>query len=290
MNANLAGIFTLIVWTSSALLVTFVTRLPALQLVTVTWIVAALCLYIYFLATKTPVRAQFNRSWQDYVFVTTGLGVYTALFYIAFKYAPAFEANTLNYLWPLFLMFFMAVFLKTRLTTLNIAGMLAGFIGCVAIIAARETGAGLPDAGFGIGHAVAILAAALWGYYSTMARTKDYPVGFLLPVFILSAILTAGLHLVFESTVMPTGFEWLILITLGLCRLTYVSWDYAMRHGNQLMLSSLSYLTPLGSTLVLIAGGHGAATPGIALAGALIIGGCIIVNWDGLMKFMRKQS
>jgi hypothetical protein len=61
-----------------------------------------------------------------------------------------------------------------------------------------------------------------------------------------------------------------------------------MRHGNQLMLSSLSYLTPLGSSIVLIAGGHGAASWGVALAAALIIGGCIIVNWDHLLQYLRS--
>jgi drug/metabolite transporter (DMT)-like permease len=286
MTPNVAGIITLLIWTSSALLVTFVTRLPPLQLVTITWLVGAICLMGYYHFHKMPIAVHFNRSWKDYVFVTMGMGVYTALFYIAFKFAPAFEANTLNYLWPLFLMLFMALFLKAKLTMMNVAGMVAGFIGCVVLLASKQTDHSL--SGFGIGHVVAIMAAALWGYYSCVSRTKNYPPGFLIPVFIVSAVLTYAAHLVFETTMNPTGFEWIILITLGLCRLTYVSWDYAMRHGNQLMLSSLSYLTPLGSSIVLIAGGHGAASWGVALAAALIIGGCIIVNWDHLLQYLRS--
>jgi drug/metabolite transporter (DMT)-like permease len=53
-------------------------------------------------------------------------------------------------------------------------------------------------------------------------------------------------------------------------------WDHALKHGDARRIGALAYLTPLVSTLVLVAAGQGTLT-GVALAAiALIVGGAVL--------------
>lgn len=287
MNGTLAGFTALFIWASSATLVAFIGRLPPLEVTAFTWVVASIALTAAYMVRGQPIMPCLRRPFSDYAFVTFGVGVYTALYYIAFKHAPVFEANALNYLWPIFLMLFISIFQKAPVTLYTLTGMALGFAGCALLFMHRSDGD--LSGSFGIGHVVAIIAALIWAFYSCFSRSHNYPVGFLIPVFIISGILTFGVHLVFEDWVSPTNGEWWIILLLGLARLGYVFWDYAMRHGDQALITSASYFTPLCSAVLLAGAGFGAANGSIALAAALIIAGCLIVNGEGLKRFVLRQ-
>lgn len=286
MNPTIAGLLTVVIWGLSALLVTYLGRIPPFELTAITWFLSLLLMSIYFRAKGENMTAYFKRPLGDYLLVAGGMGGYTALFYVAFKYAPAFEVNILNYLWPIFLLLFLIAFKNVSATPMNIAGMVLGFAGCFFLSYTHEGPAFA--AGFSIGHLVMIIAAAWWALYSCFTHGKDYPVGFMVPVFFVCGLFTLFLHFLFEETVMPDVQEWIVLISIGLCRLAYALWDYAMRYGDRVLITSASYFTPLLSSLVLIAGGHGAANPSIAVGAVLIIAGCLVVNGDQLVKLMRR--
>lgn len=286
MNGTLAGFTALLIWASSATLVAFIGRLPPLEVTAFTWLVASIALTGAYLVRGQPIMPCLRRPLSDYVFVTFGVGVYTALYYIAFKHAPVFEANALNYLWPIFLMLFISIFQKAPVTLYTLAGMALGFGGCALLFMHRSGGE--MSGSFGLGHVVAIIAALIWAFYSCFSRSRHYPVGFLIPVFIISGIGTFAAHLAFEDWIVPTNGEWWVILLLGLARLGYVFWDYAMRHGNQALITSASYFTPLSSTILLAAAGFGAANGSIALAAGLIIVGCLIVNGESLKRFVLR--
>jgi drug/metabolite transporter (DMT)-like permease len=50
-------------------------------------------------------------------------------------------------------------------------------------------------------------------------------------------------------------------------------WDAALKHGNAQHIGLLSFLTPLGSTLLLLINRQEALTSLVAWAGVLIVGG-----------------
>ncbi len=287
MNPTLAGLLTVLVWGGSALFITFLLRLPALELVTITWFLSFVLLWGYYAAKGENVLEQFKRPLKDYFLVAGGMGGYTALFYIGFKYAPPFEATVINYSWPILLMIFLVLFKNEPLTLFKIIGMVLGFGGCIFLSKTNSDGA-VFAAGLNVGHIVMLVAALWWALYSCFTHGKKYPTTFMVPVFLVCTIVTAALHLAFETTMIPTAFEWIFLVAIGLCRMAYALWDYSMRYGNQMIVTSASYFTPLLATLVLIAGGYGAATQEVAVGAVLIIVGCLVVNGDQFKKLLKR--
>ena len=286
MNGTLSGFIALLIWSTTAALIGLVGRLPPLEVTAFTWLIASLSLAGFFMAKGENIWLYVRRPLSDYLFVTLSMGIYTALYYMAFKYAPAFEANTLNYLWPIFLMLFISLFQKAPVTIFTISGMIFGFFGSLLLFLTHSEGASFGT--FNIGHIMAIGASIIWALYSCFSRNKRYPVGFLIPVFIISGIGTFACHFLFENWVTPGPAEWGVIFLLGFARLGYAFWDYGMRHGNQVLVTSASYFTPLSSTLILILFGFGTTNPAIACAAALIIAGCLIVNGDKIKNAFLK--
>lgn len=289
MRGTLAGFFALMMWASSAYLMAHLGRLPPVGTAAFSWVVSVVMLTGYFLFKRENIISYFRRPLGDYLFVCAGIGFFTILYYISFKYAPVFEANSLNYLWPIFLLIFLNVFQNEKMTLLKILGMILGFCGCVIIFLLPEDGA-KPFQSFGIGHITAVLGALLWAWYSCFAKNKTYPTGFLIPVFLFSGLLTFGLHFITEPPVIPDKTEWIVILLIGFARLGYVFWDYGMRHGNQSLITSASYFTPLFSTIILIAGGYGTHNPGIAFGGAMIIAGCLLSNGQAILRIVLRQK
>jgi drug/metabolite transporter (DMT)-like permease len=82
----------------------------------------------------------------------------------------------------------------------------------------------------------------------------------------------------FEQPVTPTGWEWLLLVLMGLGPLggAFYLWDYALKNGDPQRIGLLSFLTPLLSTTLLLLVTGKPLTFQLLLAGVLIIGAAIL--------------
>ena len=88
----------------------------------------------------------------------------------------------------------------------------------------------------------------------------------------------------FESTVVPsTAGQWLAILGLGLgpVGLAFYVWDYGVKHGDIRLLGVAAYAAPVLSTLILVSAGVAPATPALAVACALIVGGALVASWAG---------
>ncbi len=65
---------------------------------------------------------------------------------------------------------------------------------------------------------------------------------------------------------------------LGPTGLAFFAWDHATKHGRLPLLGALSYLTPLASTLLLVAAGQVAASGLMLLAAGIVIGGALLAT------------
>ena len=104
------------------------------------------------------------------------------------------------------------------------------------------------------GYALAVFAAFTWAVYSLLpARLPAYSSwatgGFCLGAGLLALVA----HWLFEAPYRPPGVELagMAAIGLGPLGLAFVLWDRAMRTGRASTIGSLSYLTPVLSTLAL---------------------------------------
>ena len=77
--------------------------------------------------------------------------------------------------------------------------------------------------------------------------------------------------------------QWLAILGLGLgpVGLAFYVWDYGVKHGDIRLLGVAAYAAPVLSTLILIAAGVAPATPALAAACALIVGGAVVASRQG---------
>lgn len=224
------------------------------------------------------------RDWKvrlrTFVVGVGGIFGYHFLLFTAFHHAPTVEANLINYLWPLLIVLLSPIVLQGYgLRPNHIIGACMGLVGAGLI----ATGGSLhPDLSNLPGYLAAAGAALTWALYSLLTKR--------LPPFGSGAVggfcLTAGVLALAAYFLQagPTGFsiirsdDWPFLLLLGAGPMgaAFFFWDAALKRGDPRVIGSLSYVTPLLSTLALVAVGGKALTALSAVAMALIIAGAAL--------------
>ncbi|HQX28067.1 MAG TPA: EamA family transporter [Alphaproteobacteria bacterium] len=288
MNPIHSGLAAAGLWSVTALLVALLSNIPPFQIMALTWAIAVGVLAVFFSFKGGMSAEQFRRPVQDYFFVLGGIGGYTILYYFAFKTGPAFEVNALNYLWPILIVVFIDISERKLPDKRQLAGMMTGFVGCITLLAAKSWP--LSFGGLSYAHLMAVSMAVIWALYSCVTRNKNYPPAFMVPVFLILTVFFAVMHLAIEKWVAPSFNEWLIIIFLGFTDISFILWDYSMKKGNRILITSFSYFIPLFSTMFLVLGGFGTANNLIFLAAGLIIAGCIIVNSRSIFRALNMNG
>lgn len=275
MPSTLLALFTIVVWSTLALLSTGTARLPPLFAVGIALCLGGLVGVVRIREWKVPP-------------LTLAVGVggifgYHALLFAAFRLAPAVEVNILNYLWPLLIVILTPVYLRGySLSGRNVLGALLGLAGAVLIVSG---GTLRPDLASMPGFALAALAAFVWASYSLLSkRLGSFPTGAVGLFCLVSGILSLGLWAAGSmattgSLIVPavSGTEVLYLMLLGLGPMggAFYTWDAALKRGDPRTIGALAYLTPLLSTinLMLFAGRPVSMTALVAMV--LIITGAV---------------
>ena len=209
-----------------------------------------------------------------------GIFGYHFLLFTAFRHAPTVEANLINYLWPLLIVLLSPVVLRGfRLRPRHLIGALAGLAGAGLIV----TGGSLSlDAANFPGYMAAMAAALVWALYSLFSkRLPLFPSGAVGGFCLSAGVLSLVIFFIQQG---PSGFsairgpDWVFLFLLGIgpMGLAFFLWDAALKRGDPRMIGSLSYLTPLLSTLCLVAFGGKQFTALTAAAMLLVIAGALI--------------
>ncbi len=273
-TATLLALATLTLWSFLAYLATELQRIPPLLLTGLALTISGLLGAFRWRAWRVPPKT--------FLMGVYGLFGYHALFFLALRYAPAVEANLLNYLWPLLIVLLSPHFLPGHhLTRRHILGALLGLGGAALIVSGGRLHL---EVRYLPGYLLMMGAAFVWASYSLL--TKRVPAfstaavgGFCLTSGLLAVLLAGALG---EWGAMPWGAlsrrEWLLLGLMGAGPLgaAFYTWDAALKRGDPRVIGALAYLTPLASTLILTLLGGKTLTPTAAAAMALIISGAVI--------------
>ncbi|MCI5060660.1 MAG: EamA family transporter [Alphaproteobacteria bacterium] len=287
MNGTLAGIIAILMWSSTGVLLALTGLVSGLMMTFLILLIGSMTLTGYQIFKKEDVVSYWTREVKDYIFLVLGVGFYTSLVFISFKLVAPFEANTLNYLWPILLVLLTGILHEKHVSLQAILGSVLGFIGVVTLFFPQ--GGDMLFESFEWGHLLAFLAAVIWSIYSVMAKNWHYPQGVMAPALFYSALVALGFHLALEETMWPQGWEWASIIILGVFRISYSFWDYGMKKGNTVLLASLSYFIPLFSLGGLILIGEGPDSHMIGLGALFIVIGCLVVNYDRAFQFLRSK-
>jgi len=212
---------------------------------------------------------------------TLALGVYGLfgfhfLLFLALRHAPPLEANLVNYLWPLLIVVLAPVFLPgVRLRGVHVLAAVAGFAGAVLAIAGGQRLSTGPAWGF----VPALGSAFVWASYSLLTRrVAAFPTAAVGLFGLVSGVLSLACHALFEPAVALSLRDWMLIVATGLGPLgaAFFLWDAALKRGEALRIGLLSYLTPLASTLLLVATTDRPLTAWIAAATLLIVGAAAV--------------
>jgi drug/metabolite transporter (DMT)-like permease len=213
-----------------------------------------------------------------------GLFGYHALYFTALRYAPAAEANLLNYLWPLLIVVFSALLPGESLKRHHVIGALLGLAGTMLLIGGRGGLGGGFAAAHLAGYAAALGCALVWSTYSVTARLlPNAPTEAVAGFCLATAVLALVCHLALETTVWPSGaIQWAAVVALGLGPVgaAFYLWDNGMKRGDIQVLGAASYAAPVLSTLALVAFGFAQPSLVLAVSVALIVAGSVVAAKD----------
>ena len=277
-TATLIGLLAILLWSTLALFTAMSGRVPAFQLVGMTFVIGGLLILAIAavrgdLARIMPTKASF------------ALGLFgpfgdTALYYAAVKTAPPAEANLIHYLWPLLIVLFAALLPGGKLKPRHLLGALIGLTATVLLV-----GGGVQGGGLALGHLLALCGAFVWASYSVLSRRfADVPSESLSVTLLACAVPAFAIHLTFEQTLWSlTTIEWIGVLGLGLgsIGLAFIVWDIGMKKGDVALLGVASYAAPVLSTLTLVAAGYAAASWTLAMACVLTVIGALIASRPG---------
>jgi drug/metabolite transporter (DMT)-like permease len=216
---------------------------------------------------------------------TLALGVYGLfgfhfLLFIALRHAPPVQANLVNYLWPLGIVLMAPLFLPgVRLRGVHVAAALLGFAGAALAILGGKGMPGAEQGWWAWGYVPALGSAFIWSSYSLLTqRVPTFPSAAIGLFGLVSGLLSLLCHALLETPVALSAHDWLLLIAMGLGPLggAFYLWDAALKRGDARQIGVLSFLTPLLSTLGLLALRGEWPSLSVVLAAAMIIGAAVL--------------
>ena len=279
-TATLLALTTILLWSFLALLGARLNHLPP-------FLVVAIAL------TISGLLSSFNfRSWRvPWITLAVGIGGifgYHFLYFSSFKYAPAVEANLINYLWPLLIVMLSPLYLHGyELRPHHLIGAAVGLMGAGLIITGGHLSLDIANMK---GYLLAAGAALTWASYSLLTkRLPSFPTGAVGAFCLSSGLLAFGAFWLTSSGIKPvhlTRSDWIALFLLGAGPMgaAFFTWDAALKRGDPRIIGSLAYLTPMTSTLVLVLLGGYTMTWVSTLAMVLIVSGAVIGSWDLFTK------
>ena len=256
MKAQLFALGAIALWVSVASLGVLLKHLPPFLLTGLSLLIGGL------LAVPQVLRdpPQWRIPLSTLALGIYGLFGYHFMLFMALRLAPAVEANLINYLWPLLMVVLAPVLLKNiSLRPIHLGAALLGFGGAaLAILGAANPVDALPSPGSAdrvAGYLAALAAAFMWSSYSLLTqRVSAFPTAAIGLFALVSGLLSLLCHWALEAPTSLSLRDGLLLALMGLGPLggAFYLWDKALKLGDARQIGILSYLTPLGSTAMLI--------------------------------------
>ena len=282
MSANFYALGAIALWVCLAALGVALKHIPPFLLTGISLLMGSVLALPFVLKD----RQAWNIPASTLALGVGGLFGYHFLLFIALRLAPPVEANLVNYLWPLLMVVLAPLFLAgTRLRALHVVAALLGFSG--AAIAILGAGQGAADGGWSWGFVPALASAFIWASYSLMTQcVKPFPTAAIGLFGLVSGLLSLGCHWVLEPQVALDASDWGLLAVMGLGPLgaAFFLWDKALKLGDARQIGILSYLTPLGSTLLLMLLSGRPLTWSVGLAGVMIVGAAALGTRSGALR------
>lgn len=279
-SSFILGCITILLWSSLATLGKLLIHLPPFYLLGWAFLLGSI------FSWRKP--KEMFPGWKISLWGIFGFFFYHFFLFYALRFAPAIEANLINYMWPVLLVMMTPLFFKEhKLYWYHYVGSLLAVAGCILLV----SGNGLELKEDSVkGYLLAGAAALTWPIYSLgkkkLGETSIWAIG----GFCLgSSVLCFLTHVWLEpfTPIPPLRDLGLILVMgVGPFGIAFYTWDLAIHRGDTRVIGALTYLDPVLSTLglVLFAGQNLETSTLIAML-LIVVGSC-----SGLADFFRPKN
>ncbi|WP_414829921.1 DMT family transporter [Alteromonas sp. H39] len=286
-----AGFSAIFMWGLLATLSVSTSAIPSFQLLFICFFVSFLLLLVKRMIGGTPLFSLPTLSAGQWLVQVGSLFGFHWCYFQAIRLAPAIEVSLIAYLWPLLLGIFVA---NSGNRLLALAGGAIGFTGTTLLLLNNG------DVGFEARHVPGYLLAAtcalIWSGYSWFLSASHSNVDDIGWVSLAVAILALVFHGFTEATHWDlTAGQWLSALLLGLGPVggAFYLWDIGMKQGNRAMLASLSFTTPVISSMALFVFDISPLNTAVLTALSLILVGALIANlrqFSGIRVKKRRAA
>ncbi|NMP30381.1 EamA family transporter [Thalassotalea sp. M1531] len=286
--ATLFGIIALLFWSSLALLAAKTGSLPP-------FLILALCFSVSFIISVVWRYKHYGRWFSrpklrrsQWLLGIYGLFGYHFCYFFALRFAPVLEANLINYLWPLLLTLFLAH--KGERVFALLGGVIA-FSGIAVLLSTEQASFSSQHI---VGYILALGAAFIWSSYSALLTKQKSDLGDIGWISLAVAALSMSCHFLFEPRVTSISLiEWgyILLIGLGPLGGSFYLWEHGLAKGNNRLLASLSFFTPVFSSMLLALFGlaHWSVEMFVALV-MILLGGLVTHSKNAWQKMLLKAD
>ncbi len=174
-----------------------------------------------------------------------GVFLYTFCLFEAINYLSAHEAFILNYLWPILVVVFSAIFFKEVFTAKKLLGIIFSFGGVLVLFTKGDIQTITLDNLTGTVYA--FIGAIAYALYSVIGKHQEYDkyvstmFNYLFAALFTLPFLHSSFHLPSFSILQWSALLWLGIFANGFA---FVFWFQALRFGDTSQITNLVYFTP----------------------------------------------
>ena len=253
------------------------TSISNMQVLFISSLIAAGCLYIYLFASGR-IRLFHALTGSD-IRQLIGLGflgnfLYSAFYYASLRLLPSTDACVINYLWPIVATVCAAIILHEKIKVAEWAAVLLSFAG-VAVISTKGSGIALTNMRDIL---LCIAGAVCYGVFNVLNKKKGIDQLLCTAIyFTVTAVCSAPILLVTGDIASVSGAEWtgMLWLSVFIDALAIFAWGAALQMSEVGFLSNLAYLT-LVVAMVISYMTLGEPIESYAIIGMLfVLGGCL---------------
>ena len=193
----------------------------------------------------------------------------------------SYHAKIIYYIWPLFVFIGGAVFFKEKLTLRHILGISLCVVPMFALHFDHFQSAGGVTLQHMYGYGFAIAGAIVSAVYNLVSKKHSTVPSQIVGLYAgFGSILSLTGHVLFEKTVVPSKFELMLLLLMGVSShwASYQSWDRAVKNLESWKVCVIAYFTPSLSVAFLIIAGFGVFSWPVAISCMLLFTGSILAS------------
>lgn len=257
MKGFLFAISTIVLWSLTAVIAALLKGKADFITIVTIMMTLAFCLFSFYILLKSDIFwSETKKLKTKDFFILLGIGIFLPLYFLTYYYSlqnlPTVEANIINYLWIMVMVFISSFIFKTieKFSIKEWFFLFLGFIGCAIVIYDPSN-----NFQFDKRYIITFISVFCAGFYYSLILLSNRFYSTPIFTYFLSMILSVPLLWILfiftnRAVTLPTD-TWLFIIFVGIVvfGIGQIIWNIALKENSR--LSVFAYATPVASTFFL---------------------------------------